>query len=283
MPAATSTSPAPTAVEILAVGNELLNGSVQDGNSSWLITKIMDLGGVVRRVCILPDEQAVIAREVRQAMDRFAENAPGFVFLTGGLGPTMDDLTVAAVAEGLGLSLSLHPGAREMIRRSYDKLAATGIIAQGGLNPPREKMALLPEGATALANPAGTAPGVLVRHRQTTVVCFPGVPPEMQAIFATSLQQYLADAFPAVHHARSRLRIHSNDESFLAPHLQRFAIHYPTIHVKALSGIIADNPQLEFVFSVAGQSQTGAEAMLRTALADLCGWLQRAGIDSQGV
>ncbi|TVQ99564.1 MAG: competence/damage-inducible protein A [Desulfovibrionales bacterium] len=273
----------PAVAEIMAVGNELLNGSVQDGNSFWLIQKIMDLGGMVGKVTILPDDKGIIAEEVRLTVNRVSGKPPAFLFLTGGLGPTEDDLTVAAVAEGLGLSLFLDIQAREMIRRSYDALAANGVIAQGGLNPPREKMALLPEGATALSNPVGTAPGVLVRQNQTAIVCFPGVPPEMQAIFQTSLHPFMVNAFPAVNHARSRLRIHSNDESFLAPYLRRFADHYPAIHVKALSGIIAENPQLEFIFSVADEDKKEAKALLKRALEDFGMWLRSAGIDSRGI
>ena len=268
----------PAIVEIIAVGNELLNGSVRDGNSFWLIERIMDLGGVVGRVSILPDDQDLVAQEVRTALGRAVGKPPEVLLLTGGLGPTVDDLTVAAVAQGMGLPLVMHDQAREMIRRAYDDLAAQGVIAQGGLNPPREKMALLPQGATALANPAGTAPGVLVHAEAAIVVCFPGVPREMEQIFETSLQPHLTGLFPAMRHARRGLLIHGNDESALAPYLQRFAERYPAIHVKARSGIIAENPRLEFLFSTTARDRDAAEALLQVAMDELRVWLEAGGV-----
>lgn len=268
--------PEPRVAEIMAVGNELLNGSVQDGNSFWLITRIMERGGVVRKVAILPDDEDVIAGEIRASLSPTSgRRPPDVLFITGGLGPTTDDLTLAGVARGLGLALRRHEQAREMIRRSYDGLAAKGIIAQGGLNPPREKMALLPEGAIPLVNPAGTAPGVLVESGATTIVCFPGVPGEMKSIFDTSLQPVLAKVFPAMSFVRRSVWIACNDESFLAPHLQRFAERFPNIHVKARSGIIAENPELEFVFTVGGLSEKESCTYLEAALQELVSQLAR--------
>lgn len=261
-------------MEIFSVGNELLNGSVHDSNSFWLTTRIMELGGKVRRVTILPDELETIAHEIRQARDRSLD----VLLLTGGLGPTRDDLTLAAVAAGFDLPLVLHQQAREMIRAGYDALAAQGVIAQGGLNAPREKMARFPQGGRPLPNPAGTAPGMLLRQGAMIVVCFPGVPAEMKAIFDASLEAILTREYPGQAFARHTLRIASNDESELAPYLQRFETSYPAIHVKARSGIIADNPCLEFTFSMHAGDEQEARGLLRAAVHELAAWLAADGI-----
>lgn len=261
-----TTEARPGVAEILAVGNELLNGSVQDGNSYRLITWVMELGGVVGRVSILPDVEELIAQEVRAVLGRPPGHAPDILFVTGGLGPTMDDLTVAAVARGLDLPLEMHEQAREMIRASYDHLAARGVIEQGGLNPAREKMALLPRGATALVNPTGTAPGVLLELESLTIVCFPGVPGEMESIFKESLQPVLRRVFPEMVFVQHRLWVQCNDESILAPHLQWFQENYPAIHVKARSGMFKENPELEFIFSLGGADRQGVTTSLEQAL-----------------
>ena len=259
----------PGVAEILSIGNELLDGSIRDGNSHWLIDRVMKLGGVVARVSILPDDMDVIAHEVRNALGRTVGKSPDVLFLSGGLGPTMDDLTLAAVAKGLGLPLERHVTALRMVRDGFDALAARGIVEQGGLNPAREKMAMLPKGALALHNPAGTAPGVLVEREGRSVVCFPGVPGELQRIFETSLQPFLARIFPEQAFAQQALWIGCNDESVLAPHLEWFQKRHPDIHVKARSGLYDENPKLKFVFSLAGRNTREVEKELDRALDDL--------------
>jgi Predicted nucleotide-utilizing enzyme related to molybdopterin-biosynthesis enzyme MoeA len=131
----------PIAVEILAVGNELLRGEILDTNSHWICRLVNSRGGRVVRVTMLPDIEAEIVAAVRSAIDREV----AVVFTSGGLGPTDDDLTLEAVAKGAGVELALDATAREMVRQRYDDLHAQGVLAEGGLNPFREKMAWLPK------------------------------------------------------------------------------------------------------------------------------------------
>jgi len=148
----------PVAVEIFIIGNEILIGDIQDTNTNWLCKEINSLGGHVVRATVLRDELRVIAAEIHATLQRGAR----VIFTSGGLGPTADDLTLAAVANGAGVEIRLHEKALRMVKDSYDTLFAKGIMAQGGLNPAREKMAWLPEGGMPLDNPVGTAPGVMV-------------------------------------------------------------------------------------------------------------------------
>ena len=82
--------------------------------------------------------------------------------------------------EVITVDLVLHSQAREMVRQRYDDFYAQGVMIEGGLNPFREKMAWLPQGAVPLYNPVGTAPGVLLRVGSTAIISLPGVPPELK-------------------------------------------------------------------------------------------------------
>jgi len=166
----------PVSVELFIIGNEILIGDIQDTNTHWLCKQIHSLGGQVVRVTMLRDISEIIAAETHAALFRGAK----IIITSGGLGPTADDLTLAAIAKGAGLEVRLHEQALQMVKVRYDELAAQGVLAQGGLNPPREKMAWLPVGALPLHNPVGTAPGVLLHTGKTTVISLPGVPSELK-------------------------------------------------------------------------------------------------------
>src|SRR5690349_844818 len=125
----------PVTVEIFIIGNEILIGEIQDTNTNWLCKEINSLGGVVSRATVLRDVHEVVAAEIHAAIRRGAR----VIITSGGLGPTADDLTLAAVAAGAGVDLVMHARALEMVRERYDAFQAQGILAQGGLNPAREK------------------------------------------------------------------------------------------------------------------------------------------------
>ena len=264
----------PVTVEIVAIGSEILIGDVQDINTHWLCKEITDLGGHVRRGSLLRDEPEAIAAEVRAALDRGSD----VVFTTGGLGPTADDLTLAAVARGAGVAVRLHEKARQMVSDRYDELAAQGILAEGGLNPAREKMAYLPEGATPLHNPVGTAPGVLLKAGQTTIVCLPGVPAELKGIFATSLQPFLRETFGAGVFVERVVATECNDESLLAPVVNRVAAGHPDVYVKSWARPFGETVWLKITLSASGSDRAAVDALLDAALTSLQAGLAAAGI-----
>ena len=171
------------AVEILAIGNEVLAGNVIDTNSHWLCQQLAARGASIRRVTVLPDEPAEIADCLQGAL----VHAPRLIITCGGLGPTRDDLTVAAIAAALGLELIEHPAAFAMVRDFYVELAARGDVTTAEMLPARSKMAQMPAGAEPLRNAVGAAPGVLLTLGATTIVSLPGVPAEMKDIFSNSL------------------------------------------------------------------------------------------------
>jgi molybdenum cofactor synthesis domain-containing protein len=99
---------ATVSVEIFIIGNEILNGEIQDTNTHWLCREITQLGGKVVRSTVLGDDLEVVAEALQAALARHTR----VILTAGGLGPTADDLTLAAVARGAGVPLQLHEQAR---------------------------------------------------------------------------------------------------------------------------------------------------------------------------
>jgi nicotinamide-nucleotide amidase len=262
------------AVEIVAIGNEILIGDVLDTNTHWLCQQIAGLGGQVRRATLVRDDVAVIAEALCQAVARGTE----VVFTTGGLGPTADDMTLQAIAQAAGVPLEEHAEALRLVREKYEELAAKGYVAQADLTPERRKMAALPRGAEALHNPVGAAPGVLLTIEGTTVIVLPGVPPEMKGIFTTSLQPTLQVLFGESAFVERVVVVECGDESVLAPLVNRVAAAHPQVYVKSRAKVYGPNVRLKVTFSLAGSERAEVEEMVGRALDDLRAALDEAQI-----
>jgi molybdenum cofactor synthesis domain-containing protein len=142
---------------IILIGNELLSGKVVDANATYLCRQFRDLGVDVRKVSVIPDEVELIAREVREFHQVYT-----WVFTSGGVGPTHDDVTIEGIARGLGVGVVRHPA---LVTR-------LGQLYQGRVNEARLKMAEIPEGAELLAEDALIVPVLAIEN----VFIFPGVP-----------------------------------------------------------------------------------------------------------
>ena len=261
-------------VEILVIGNEILIGDIQDTNTSWLCRLVNSRGGHVSRGTMLRDDLDVIAEEVRLALER----GPDVIFTSGGLGPTADDLSLAAVAKGAGLPLRLHDEALRMVREQYDRFHAMGIMEQGGLNPGREKMAWLPEGGLPLYNPGGTAPGVLLHLGRTSIISLPGVPSELKGIIEASLQDFLDRTFGAGGSLSKTLSVRCNDESLLEPVLGRVVPRHPRVYIKSLATTVGESSELDITLTVTGGRAGERDGLLEGAWAELCEGLAGYGI-----
>jgi molybdenum cofactor synthesis domain-containing protein len=150
---------------VLIIGNEILSGRTQDANLSFLAHGLNAVGVRLREARVIPDDTEVIVstvNEVRRAFD--------YIFTTGGIGPTHDDITAQCIADAFGLALIVHPEARRLLETHYPP---------GHLNEARLRMAMVPEGATLLPNPISRAPGFQIGN----VFVLPGVPNIMQGIF----------------------------------------------------------------------------------------------------
>jgi molybdenum cofactor synthesis domain-containing protein len=152
---------------IVSIGTELVRGIVQDTNSSWIASRLVELGFDVRRIVIVPDELG----EIKWALISCLE-VGDVVITTGGLGFTSDDITLQGASEALGSPLVLSEEALEMIKSKV-----------GQVEPRYLKAAYLPRGSRPLYNRVGISPGVHIVLGNKNIFILPGVPVEMKAVF----------------------------------------------------------------------------------------------------
>jgi len=174
----------PLRAALVTVGDELLLGQTVDTNAAWLGRELAALGiPVVRRFTV-----GDVAADIRNAVDG-ASTTADVVLVSGGLGPTPDDLTRDAVAELMGLDLLDDPEVLESIRARFRERGVED------LPEPNRRVAQVPRGAAKLSNPFGTAPGLALEHGGALVVLLPGVPRELKGIFAGDLGRLLRSRF----------------------------------------------------------------------------------------
>ncbi|MEM0442713.1 MAG: molybdopterin-binding protein [Candidatus Caldarchaeum sp.] len=216
-------------VEVINVGNELLDGRTINTNLNWVCGRLSQLGYTVSRAVVVRDSIKDITAALREALRR----RPGWVFMTGGLGPTHDDKTLQAVARAIGGRLVLRRDVVETIRQRYLKLAERGLIKEPILTKERLKMARLPEGSTPLRNFEGAAPGVLVEYRGVRVVCLPGVPRELTSIFDNEVAPILEKEARGRGFIVENVEVRGVVESKLAPLLVKTMKKFPKIYLKS--------------------------------------------------
>ena len=154
-----------TRVGIVILGDEVLKGEIRETNLAHMIPLLAEWGAETALCAILPDDIPVVVRHLR----RFREEVD-FLVLTGGIGPTPDDITRDAVAEVAGVPLIVHPEAKAALEaRTY----------KGANMEYRMLMAQVPQGATLIPNPLSPAPGFFIDR----MAVFPGVPRMLQAMF----------------------------------------------------------------------------------------------------
>jgi len=217
--------------KLLAIGYELLNGEVRDRNLYTLITTLAQAGITIEAAALVGDDLQRIAAFILW----FLADAPDLLVLCGGLGPTPDDATLAAVAQALQRPLRESSVARKMVEKHYQRLMASGYLQALSPEEPRRKMATLPEGAEPLPNPRGTAPAVRLRHNDTWIYCLPGVPEELEAILHESVLPEVRARFHGQPPARAELIIHVDDEASLAAALRATQAHFPDVYLKSMA------------------------------------------------
>jgi nicotinamide-nucleotide amidase len=197
------------AVEIITIGDELLLGFTIDTNGAYLARQLAGIGLPVARRMSVGDDPDEIERAVREALER-----TGGVITTGGLGPTADDRSKAAVANVFGRALQID---EEHVAWMKDRWRT-----RFGREMPASNMAqaALPVGATKLANKHGSAPGVFISDDRGWVAMLPGVPREMRGMTDDTLIPFLAQRFPSTAIVQSRtLRTTGVAESLLGDKL----------------------------------------------------------------
>ncbi|MGC9350093.1 MAG: competence/damage-inducible protein A [Anaerolineae bacterium] len=260
---------------LLAIGNELLNGEIRDRNLYTLSRRMTRLGFTVNAAVIARDESTTIREAVRFLLNP----EPDLLICTGGLGPTQDDLTLKALAKALQRPLEDSDQARRLVEEQYERLFARGYLHHAGPEVAREKMARVPEGATPLPNPIGTAPGVLMEHQTTLVYVLPGVPAEMEAILTESILPSLRDRFELGAWAQGALRVYVEDEAAVAQPLEEVGSRHPDVYLKSLARPFpaASEEGLRVIVTAQAPSEAEAEEAVERALTDLRRTFEDAG------
>ncbi len=149
---------------IIIIGNEILSGRTKDTNTSTLAVWLNSIGIKVAEVRVIPDIEDTIINTVNKFRERF-----NYVFTSGGIGPTHDDITSSSVAKAFNVTYGIHKEAFEILKKYY---------APGEFNEGRQKMAKLPVEASLILNPTSGAPGFYLEN----VFCLPGVPSILKAM-----------------------------------------------------------------------------------------------------
>lgn len=255
---------------VLSTGNEVLLGDIVDTNSAFLARGLKEMGIEVFKIMAVGDDLDTIISVLTEISGQV-----DICLVTGGLGPTQDDLTALACSMACDDTLIMNEKA----------LADMGIyFGKRGyeLTQENKKQALLPSRSTMIPNKRGTAPGFYIEMNQCLFVFMPGVPSEMKFMFAHQVKPLLA----AQYHLRSeilieRLTVFGLGESRVGALLKDFNKHHPQLSI----GFRADFPIIEVKVMQADQSLgvTEAQARIQAAKAWVCSKLGRKIVSHQGL
>ncbi len=195
---------------LLLIGNEILSGRVRDENLPFLAERLNEIGVQLRECRVVRDVEAEIVKAVNTL-----RASHDYVFTTGGIGPTHDDITADSMARAFGVAIDYHPEARARLEAHYARTGAE-------LNEARLRMARVPEGGTLVDNPISTAPGFRVEN----VFVLAGVPVVMRAMFE-SLRHQLDGGAPVRSLA---IAVHLS-EGMMAASLGELQSRYPGIDI----------------------------------------------------
>ncbi len=216
--------------ELLFIGNELLIGKVLNTNSQWLSHYITLLGGVCTRITVVRDDLLEISSVVKEIVDR----SPRFLIISGGLGPTYDDMTLEGLSKALNKPLRIDETALSWVTQKYQELHRKKRLSNGEMKPSRVKMATLPLTSKPLSNPVGTAPGVLIQKGSTKIICLPGVPKELKAIFERSVKNEILHAIGDRYFVESSFTVTGIGESAMADAIKEVMDRYsPYVYIKS--------------------------------------------------
>ena len=202
--------------EIISIGDELLIGQVINTNASWMGEQLFLNGIDLQQVTTIGDNTDHLHQAIRSALERVQ-----FIFLTGGLGPTSDDLTKPALCSFFEVPLVFHPDAYEQVEALF---ARRGMA----VTERNKQQAMLPANCTAVANHNGTAPGMWFDVEDAVIVSMPGVPFEMRPMFAEQVIPELKKRFAASHYLFKTVMTTGVGESMLADRIQHWEAALPS-------------------------------------------------------
>lgn len=191
---------------ILIIGNEILSGKVRDSNSFYLAEELRSLGVSLMRITVIPDDISVIGSEAAA----FSKNYD-YVFTSGGVGPTHDDVTMAGIAHGFGIKLVAHPDLRQSFRRRYGVACNEAIM----------KMAYVPEGTQIITHEGMRFPVMTFRN----IFILPGIPEYLREKFAV-----IREKFRSASYCLRKFFINAEESDITA----------------ALNSVVSENPGVSF-------------------------------------
>jgi nicotinamide-nucleotide amidase len=245
----------PFHAEIIAIGEELLSSESEtlDTNSVYITQQLGALGVRVIYKTTVGDDEARITEVLRIALQRVP-----IIITTGGLGPTVDDMTRQAVARAIERPLVFQ-------QALLDEIAAKFARFNVRMSANNRAQAMLPEGAVAINNPTGTAPGFYVIHEGAIIICLPGVPREVKAMLEQSALPLLRQWIGAPRIIKTRvLRTAGIGESHIDEqigHLERLS--NPTVGLNAHAG------QTDIRITARAESEAEAEALIASVEAEI--------------
>jgi len=242
--------------EILATGDEIRSGTLIDSNSAYIAQRLEEIGVAVARHHCVGDEIPVMVSVLQEIAFR-----ADVCVVTGGLGPTSDDLTAEAAAMAAGVSLFQSPEALEIVeaffRTFHRPITASNI-----------KQSYLPEGATCLPNPIGTAPGFMLKLGRCLFFFLPGVPSEMRRMLTESVLPRIESFQEGTLRQFCRVKTLTTfglTESLTGERLKEFPKFFPGIQL----GFRAKFPEIQVKFYLRGTDAGQVETLIR----DACRWV----------
>jgi nicotinamide-nucleotide amidase len=240
--------------EIVAIGSELLLGQIVDTNSAWIAQRLTDIGVNLFYKTIVGDNPGRMKEVLSRALDR-----SDIVITSGGLGPTQDDLTREVVAEVAGRRLVRDPRLLEQINQRF---RSRGFI----MTPNNERQADIPEDATPVENPNGTAPSFIVEDSRGIIFVLPGVPFELKWLFDNEVEPYLRRSFALSETITYRvLKVAELGESRVDDEIGHLIAnsHNPTV------GVLAHPGQVDVRIAAKASSKDAANTLIAPLEAEI--------------
>ena len=242
---------------IVAVGSEMLTPFRVDTNSLAITERLNSIGYDVRMKAVVADDVDELADVVRSALG-WAD----LIVITGGLGPTEDDITRDAVARVVQVPLDIDERIVDRIRERFKR---RGLV----MPEINRRQAMIPRGATVLENPNGTAPGLWLEHGRTTIILLPGPPREMTPMFDEVVRSRLAPAAGAAGVFRRALKITGRTESDVDATVQPIYSRWTGQPIPISTTILATLGQIELHLSAQSRDRAGAHDALDAAVREL--------------
>jgi molybdenum cofactor synthesis domain-containing protein len=239
---------------LLVIGEEILSGRTQDANTAHIAAYLTRVGIALREVRVVADDVAEIATAINELRRRYT-----YLFTTGGIGPTHDDVTTDAIGEAFGVAVAVRDDAVASMREHY---------SDEDLSPARLRMARIPEGASLIHNAISRAPGYMLEN----VIVMAGVPRIMQ-VMLDEVMPRLVKGRPLRAHS-IRLDVAEGD---LAPPLAALQTAHPNVQIGSYPFFETDRKGTHVVLRAAD------DAMLQSALQALRSLIAREGFKAGGV